>query len=129
MSGERDVVVADMLYPRLAAPDLGELEEFLTAFGMVKVERTGTKLFMRGTGTSHHLYVAELGDPRFLGIAFGVDDPEVSSGSRPARAPVPCTSSTSLAAVNGSRSPIPTATEPTWSTGRPSTIPSTCPSC
>ena len=65
-----------MLYPRLAAPDLGEMEEFLTAFGMVKVERTGTKLFMRGTGTSHHLYVAELGDPRFLGIAFRVDDPE-----------------------------------------------------
>ena len=76
MRTERDVVVADMLYPRLAAPDLGEMEEFLTALGMVKVERTSTKLFMRGTGTSHHLYVAELGDPRFLGIAFGVDDPE-----------------------------------------------------
>ena len=70
----RPAVVSDVLHARLQAPDLDEAEEFLVAFGMVRSARTDTKLFMRGTGTAHHVYVAELGPPRFVGLGFAVDD-------------------------------------------------------
>jgi len=64
-------------YGRLAAPDLDQMEEFLTDFGMVRSARTPTALYMRGTGVDGHLHVTHLGEPRFIGIAFtaaSVDD-------------------------------------------------------
>jgi catechol 2,3-dioxygenase-like lactoylglutathione lyase family enzyme len=65
------IKVKDVAFGRLQAPDLDAQEEFLTHFGMVKVERTKNKLFMRGTGPAHHLHVTELGDsPKLIGFAF-----------------------------------------------------------
>ncbi len=65
------IKVKDVAFGRLQAPDLDAEEEFLTHFGMIKVERTKNKLFMRGTGPAHHLHVTELGDsPKLIGFAF-----------------------------------------------------------
>ena len=54
----------DIAYGRLTAPDLDLMEEFLTRFGMSRVERTSTALYMRGTDPSHHIHVTEKGAPR-----------------------------------------------------------------
>ncbi len=67
MSG---IKVADIAFGRMRAPDLDRAEQFLTDFGLVRSDRTRTALYMRGTDPTHHLYVAELGDPRFVGCAF-----------------------------------------------------------
>jgi catechol 2,3-dioxygenase-like lactoylglutathione lyase family enzyme len=68
------IKVRDIAYGRLRSPDLDVQEEFLTHFGMVKVERTPTKLFMRGTDPTHHLHVTEKGDAAFLGMAWYARD-------------------------------------------------------
>ena len=60
----------DIAYVRLTAPDLDLMEEFLTRFGMHKVERTNTALYMRGTDPSHHIHVTQKGEPRFVGLAY-----------------------------------------------------------
>ena len=64
------VKVTDLAYGRLRSPDLDKQEEFLTAFGMVRAERTKNALYMRGTDAPHHIHVTELGDPKYIGIAF-----------------------------------------------------------
>ncbi|MBV8889146.1 MAG: VOC family protein [Alphaproteobacteria bacterium] len=60
----------DLAYGRLRAPDLDKQEEFLTDFGMVRADRTKTALYMRGTDAPHHIHVTELGEPKYVGIAF-----------------------------------------------------------
>ncbi len=62
--------VRDLAYGRLRAPDLDAQEAFLTAFGMVRAERTPTALYMRGTDPAHHIHVTEKGDAGFLGFAW-----------------------------------------------------------
>ncbi|MFM0116917.1 VOC family protein [Paraburkholderia nemoris] len=69
--------VSDLAYIRLRSPDLDCAEEFLTDFGLTRVERTTTALYMRGTGPMHHLHVTELGEPKVVGMAFTVDSLEV----------------------------------------------------
>lgn len=64
------IKVADLAYGRLSAPDLDVMEEFLTDFGMVRAARTSRALYMRGTDAAHHLHVTELGEPRFVGLAW-----------------------------------------------------------
>jgi len=64
--------VSDLSHVRLKSPDLDIAEQFLTDFGMVKVERTATALYMRGTGPAHHIHVTELGAPKVVGLAFEV---------------------------------------------------------
>ena len=64
--------VINLAYVRLRSPDLDVAEEFLTNFGMVKVERTSSKLYMRGTDGSPYLHVTELGEPNVCGFAFQV---------------------------------------------------------
>jgi catechol 2,3-dioxygenase-like lactoylglutathione lyase family enzyme len=68
------VKVADIAYGRLQSPSLDEAEEFLLNFGMERAERTATALYMRGTDAHHHLHVTHVGPPKFLGLAFFVDD-------------------------------------------------------
>jgi catechol 2,3-dioxygenase-like lactoylglutathione lyase family enzyme len=67
------VKVSDLAYIRLQSPNFDEAEEFLTAFGMVRAERTAEALYMRGTDAPHHLHVTHLGPSRFIGLAFYVD--------------------------------------------------------
>ena len=64
------IKVTDLAYGRLRAPDLDVMEEFLTHFGMIKVDRTKTALYMRGTDPTHHIHVTEKGDPGFVGLAY-----------------------------------------------------------
>jgi len=64
------IKAVDLAYGRLCSPDLDKQEEFLTAFGMVRADRTKNALYMRGTDPAHHLHVTELGEPKFVGIAF-----------------------------------------------------------
>lgn len=64
------IKVVDLAFGRLRAPDLDKEEEFLTAFGMVRSERTPKALYMRGTDPPHHIHVTELGEPKYVGIAF-----------------------------------------------------------
>ena len=64
------VKVTDIAFARLQSPDLELAEQFLTDFGMVRVERTPKALYMRGTGPNHHIQVVHLGEPRFIGLAF-----------------------------------------------------------
>ena len=63
------IKAADLAYGRLRSPDLDKQEEFLTAFGMVRADRTKNALYMRGTDSPHHIHVTELGEPRYVGIA------------------------------------------------------------
>src|ERR1700685_2819527 len=64
------IKVVDLAYGRLRSPDLDKQEEFLTAFGMVRADRTAKALYMRGTDAPHHIHVTELGEPKYVGIAF-----------------------------------------------------------
>jgi catechol 2,3-dioxygenase-like lactoylglutathione lyase family enzyme len=64
------IKAADLAHGRLRSPDLDKQEEFLTAFGMVRADRTKTALYMRGTDEPHHIHVTELGEPKFVGIAL-----------------------------------------------------------
>ncbi|MBV9858698.1 MAG: VOC family protein [Alphaproteobacteria bacterium] len=64
------IKAVDLAYGRLRAPDLDKEEEFLTHFGMVRADRTRTALYMRGTDPPHHIHVTELGEPKYVGIAF-----------------------------------------------------------
>lgn len=66
----RGIRILDIAYPRLRAPDLDTMEEFLVDFGMVKVARTPSALYMRGTGPAHHLHITEQGDPGFVSLAY-----------------------------------------------------------
>ncbi len=62
--------VRDIAYGRLRSPDLDVEEEFLTDFGLTRVARTPTALYMRGTDPEHHLHVTEKGPAAFLGMAW-----------------------------------------------------------
>jgi len=64
------IKVRDLAFGRLRAPDLDAQEEFLTHFGMIRAARTPNALYMRGTGSSHHLHVTEKGQPGFIGFAY-----------------------------------------------------------
>src|SRR5438105_4466384 len=78
------IKAAELAYGRLRSPDLDKQEEFLTAFGMVRADRTKNALYMRGTDAPHHIHVTELGEPKYVGIAFhaaSLDDLEKLSRS------------------------------------------------
>jgi catechol 2,3-dioxygenase-like lactoylglutathione lyase family enzyme len=67
------IKVRDLAYARLRSPDPDAQEEFLTAFGMVRVDRTPTALYMRGTDPAHQIHVTEKGNPGFIGFAWAVN--------------------------------------------------------
>ena len=64
------IKVADFAYPRMEAPDLDEMEEFLTHFGLMRAERTPDALYMRGADSHHHLHVTHKGGTKFIGFAY-----------------------------------------------------------
>ncbi|MDP1839475.1 MAG: glyoxalase, partial [Reyranella sp.] len=68
------IKVAEFAFPRMEAPDLDEMEEFLTHFGLVRAERTPDALYMRGTDDHHHLHVTQKGGTKFIGFAYHAAD-------------------------------------------------------
>ncbi len=65
--------VRDIAWIRLQSPDLDQAQKFLTDFGLVAAEKTGSTLYMRGTDPEHHVHITELGPPKVLSIAFHAD--------------------------------------------------------
>ena len=76
------VVVSDLLYVRMRAPDLAEAERFLVAFGMVVSVRTDGAIYMRGTDASPHILIAELGDPGIIAIGLSVSSADLEIASK-----------------------------------------------
>src|SRR5947207_15106084 len=68
------IKVAEFAFPRMEAPDLDQMEEFLTHFGLVRAERTPDALYMRGTDGHHHLHVTHKGGTKFIGFAYHAAD-------------------------------------------------------
>lgn len=63
--------VNDIAFVRFSAPDLDEMEKFLTDFGLKRSERTEDTLYMRGTNDEGFVHVTHLGDEAaFIGLAF-----------------------------------------------------------
>ncbi len=74
------IKATDIAYVRLRSPDLDKAEEFLTRFGLVRSERTATALYMRGTDPVHHLHITELGEPKFVGLAYYAPSADALNG-------------------------------------------------
>ena len=78
------VRVRDVAFVRFQAPDLDEMETFLTAFGMTRAARDDQTLYMRGTDDEGFVHVTTLGEsPHFAGVAFlaeSVDDLDTLAG-------------------------------------------------
>jgi len=71
------IKVRDVAFVRFAAPDLGEMERFLTDFGLVVAARDGERLYARGTDPSPWFHQTVRGEPGFRGVGFeaaSVDD-------------------------------------------------------
>ena len=68
------IKAAEFAWPRMEAPDLDAMEEFLTHFGLVRAERTPTALYMRGSDEHHHLHVTQKGGTKFIGFAYHAED-------------------------------------------------------
>ena len=64
------IKVDDVAFPTLQVPDLEKQEEFLSDFGMVRVERTDDTLYMAGDGPQPFIHVSKLGEKKFLGNTF-----------------------------------------------------------
>ncbi|MEO0463370.1 MAG: VOC family protein [Pseudomonadota bacterium] len=60
----------DVAYPILQAPDLDLQETFLLDFGMHRVARTDDCLYMRGKGPQPFIHITQLGEKKFVGMAF-----------------------------------------------------------
>ncbi len=61
--------IADILYVRFQVADLARQQQFLEDFGFA-VEMAGGLLLARGTDPNRYIYVAQQGEPRFLGLGF-----------------------------------------------------------
>ena len=64
------IKAAEFAFPRMEAPDLDEMEEFLTHFGLIRAERTPNSLYMRGVDGHHHLHAVHKGGTKFIGFAY-----------------------------------------------------------
>lgn len=68
--------VTDIAYVRFRAPDLDQMETFLLEFGLVRAERKGDVLYMRGTDSRPFGHVTEKGEPGFVGLGFYAESVE-----------------------------------------------------
>ena len=67
---------AGLAYVRVRVPDLDRAEAFMQDFGLVRADRTGQALYMRGAGPDHHVHITEEGPAKFLALGFAVDTAE-----------------------------------------------------
>lgn len=66
----------DIAYCEYSVPDLEKMEAFLSDFGMIKVERTDDRLYMRGAGPHPYIHVSHKGDPGFVACAMSARSAE-----------------------------------------------------
>lgn len=64
------IKIQDIAYVTFSAPDLNEMEAFLTDFGMIRAGRTAEALYMRGLDGDAFLHVTYQGPPQFLAAGF-----------------------------------------------------------
>jgi len=64
------IKIQDVAYVRFSVPDFDQMEGFLADFGMVRAERTGNTLYMRGLDPDPFLHVTHIGEPAFLAAGF-----------------------------------------------------------
>lgn len=64
------ITVQDIAFVRYQVTDLDRMETFLTDFGLHRVARTPTALYMRAAGPAHHVHISELG-PQNATVGFG----------------------------------------------------------
>ena len=64
------IKIQDVAFVRFYAPDLDAMEAFLTEFGMIRAERSGDMLYMRGLDTDPFLHVTRKGEPGFAAVGF-----------------------------------------------------------
>ena len=62
--------IEDISHVRFSAPDLAEMQRFLTAFGLESAIFSDGALYARGAGTAPFLHVTSRGEPRFVAIGF-----------------------------------------------------------
>lgn len=65
------IAVEDIAYVRYQVTDLDRQERFLEDFGLLRVERSADRLYMRAKGSAHHVYIAERG-PENATLGFGL---------------------------------------------------------
>lgn len=64
------IKVEDIAFVRFRAPDLAEMDAFLTDFGFPERQRINGRLYARGAGASPVLHITEPGEPGFAGIGL-----------------------------------------------------------
>lgn len=65
------IKIKDIAFVRFAAPDLAQMQSFLTDFGFAGFERNSDgKLYAHGYGTSPFLHVTETGEPGFVALGL-----------------------------------------------------------
>ena len=84
------IKIQDVAYVRFSAPDLDQMEAFLTECGTLRADRSGDALYMRGLDGDAFLHVTHKGEPRFVAAGFeaaSIQDLE-ALGLPPARSTV-----------------------------------------
>lgn len=70
-------VVRDIAFVRYQATDLDRMEAFLLDFGLHRSARTDRALYMRASGSGHHVHITEVGEvDRAVGFGLVVDSEE-----------------------------------------------------
>jgi catechol 2,3-dioxygenase-like lactoylglutathione lyase family enzyme len=65
------ITIRDIAFVRYQVADLDRMEAFLLDFGLHRVARTDSALYVRAAGAGHHVHVSELG-PENATIGFGL---------------------------------------------------------
>jgi hypothetical protein len=57
------IKIQDIAYVRFGAPDLDSMESFFAEFGMVRCQRSNSRLYMRGLDEDPYVHVTHQGEP------------------------------------------------------------------
>lgn len=64
------IKVQDIVYVAYAAPDLHRMAAFMEDFGLVRVEPSSDRLYMRGVGDYPYIFTCEQGEPGFVAVGL-----------------------------------------------------------